>query len=117
WLVRALESAGAGFAHEYITALQKGQKNVTEGFQSDGLPGFVEALKAQQSGSCYGLATPWNSLAWLAGQVKMKPGAVLDELRELMAPATLIYLKRQDVLAQAISHYILSVTGRAHSFE
>jgi LPS sulfotransferase NodH len=117
WLVRTLECLGTGAAQEYVTMLHRGNAMLVEAWNRVGLAGFVEALLGQQAGRPAGLSVPWNEMAWLARHSGLSEAELLDRLVELMGRDTrLLFLVRRDIVAQAVSHYLLRETGYAHSF-
>ena len=117
WLARTLECLGTGAAQEYVTMLHRRNAMLVEGWDRGGIAGFVEAILGQQAGRPAGLSVPWNEMSWLARQSGFSESELLDRLAELMGRDTrLIFLVRRDIVAQAVSHYLLRQTGYAHSF-
>ena len=121
WLAFTLRCLGAGDAPEYITLLHRNKAGLVAAWDRGGLAGFVDAFLRQQDDGekkrPAGLSVPWNELSWLARRSGLSEADLLDRLVELMGENTkLIFLVRRDIVAQAVSHFLLRKTGYAHSF-
>ena len=122
WLARTLECLGTGGANEYVNALHRKRPNLVEAWDRGGLPGFVaEFMRDQTSSGAHrpaGLSLAWNEFSKLARKSDLSTGDLLDRLVELMGGDTrIIFLVRRDLVAQAVSRFLLRETGYAHSFQ
>lgn len=117
WLAHALRNLDAGDPREYLTSLQRGIARIVKAYDADGWPGFMRAVRKNQTGAV-GITLHWNDLARRALNLDMPPEALLSLLLNELDPNTkVIFMRRRDVVAQAVSQYFLQKTGRAHSFQ
>jgi LPS sulfotransferase NodH len=118
WLANTLRNLGFGHADEFVTALLRQQNGLDSAFQKGGLRGFMQRLQDLQDGRCCGLALAWNDFAKFSHRSGLEPKILLDRMIEEMGVTTsIISLRREDVIDQAISHYLMTRTGYRHSFD
>lgn len=128
WLCRTLRELSCfGWPEEYVNFVHKGVDSKTgdcsllSAFKNFGIGGiidFVRTLTKEKTGQCHtvGLALQRNQLSFLSRSLSQSEKALFFTFLGEMNPR-IYYLKRRNVLQQAISLYISSATGIAHSFQ
>ena len=120
WLVRALTQMQAGQAMEFVTMLHRQHPQLLAAWRSGGVEGFVQACVEMQEAAAFaaGITLHWNDFRSLASGFPGSPAQLLRRIQSALGEDTrIIYLKRRDVVAQAVSHYLMSEGGVAHSFQ
>ena len=118
WLARTLSGLGAGQAEEFITELHKQNPALLDDWDEHDVLEFFRDCLSRQQGACAGVSVQWNEFSWMAIHAKITPTQLFSILLDALGPQNrIILLKRDDVISQAISQYLLSRTGYGHSFQ
>lgn len=80
---------------------------------------YVRTVTEQKTGASFplGLVIQANQLKLMAKRLGREPAEVFRELVTLFDDPAIFYLKREDMAAQAVSHYFLAHTGIGHSYQ
>lgn len=124
WLCSTLQNIGGfGKPFEYIDALHKKdirkEHEITSYFDKNGIDGILsyiekKTLDGGKNSNPIAFVIQWNQLGFLE-----REGYERNELISLLKSKgyTFFLLQRKDVLQQAISQYIHSQSGFAHSYQ
>jgi LPS sulfotransferase NodH len=123
WICSTLKCLGVGAPEEYLHALHDRNLQsdfaikIRGAFDSGGVRSFVSLISEMQGGGIgnVGLAIQWNQLANLAAVAKLSDEEAFGELRGAMNDAIVFFIVREDLIGQAISHYLMQQSGYAHS--
>jgi len=119
WIVNTLNRLGLGDGMELLTEFERNcapeQARLSAAADSGGMAGLARAfaeVTVEEGLPCVGLALQWNNLDVIP--TERRPAELTGFIRALN-PCTVFFLRRRDVLAQAISHYLMFESGYAHS--
>lgn len=111
WLCRILKLLRVGHPEEYFTRLHRAKDfEIKKAFLEKGIYGACRSLVESQ-GPVVGLAIQWNQLSWLARSVGSSVEKAFEEVRSNLEDARVFYLKRDDILGQAISLFLKNESG------
>lgn len=119
WIAETLYWLGLGYGLELLTEFARGaapdQDLLQAAYRRKGMAGLASTYMEtdrKKGYPCSGVTLQWTNMSSIAdGEKVAELAAFIDALQ----PCKLFFLRRKDVLAQAISHYIMMKTGYSHS--
>jgi LPS sulfotransferase NodH len=119
WIAETLYWLGLGYGEEVLTHFARncapGQDRLRAAFDGEGMAGFARAfakVRIEAGEPCVGVTLQWTNLEIIAAE---KQPSELAAFIEALSPCVVFFLRRRDVLSQAISHYLMMESGYYHS--
>jgi len=106
-----LKLLNIGQPEEYFVRLQRDKEyEIKTAFLDKGIAGACKSLADFQSPNV-GLAIQWNQLNWLSKTVGVPNEETFMEICSHLGDVKVLYLKRDDILGQAISLFLKNESG------
>jgi LPS sulfotransferase NodH len=119
WIADTLRRLGVGHGLELLTEFERGCAPEQERLNAAWLVGVPEFIKCfSQITHCDGFSSVGISIQWsnLHSVIPATVQTLLD-IQSALMPSALYFLRRRDILGQAISHFMMMESGYAHSTE
>jgi LPS sulfotransferase NodH len=119
WIADTLRRLGVGHGLELLTEFERGhapeQERLTAA-QAGGMREFLNCFSEithRDGFPSVGISIQWSNLHSVLPETMQ----MLLDIESALTPSILFFLKRRDILGQAISHFLMMESGYAHSTE